>query len=336
VPTLATALAGVARLTASSLLSAAAVACAGNVADTTRSPEPHRPDHGTVVRIDPGTGEIQDVYRVGGDPLLLAVASDQVWVMNSAEGTLSRIDPAAERATTIHLHGQTAGMTSDGTDVWVTHGGSTLSRLDGATGNIISSFRLADRPLFELRDAGFLAARGGSVWVTIPDLDAAQAPQRLWRIDATTGAVLDRSLIGGNPGPPAVDGRYAWIPSLINMDLERIDLGTGHRVTVRGLTKPYAVATGGGSTWVGSNVPAEVERVDPDSTEVLARVPVDEGVRGIAYAAGAVWATTRGGLHRIDPSGAELTMTVPLGTYEIDTGPTGIGFADGSIWVSIE
>jgi DNA-binding beta-propeller fold protein YncE len=314
----------------------AGVGCVDTPDDGSPPAEPDHPRHGTVVRIDPDSGEIQDVYDVGGDPLLLAVASGRVWVMNFVEGTLSRIDPSAEHATSVRLEGQTAAMTSDGREIWVAHDGNALSRLDGATGKSLATFRLASERLFELRDAGFLEAVGNSVWVTIPDLDDAQAPQELWRLDASTGIVLDRMQIGGNPSPPLVDGRYAWIASLVNVDLTRIDLRTGQIAKLPAVTFPYTVTAGDGSIWVGTAVPPQVVRIDPRSTDVLARILVDGDVRGVGFEAGAVWATTEGGVTRIDPSTNQVVRTIPLGSYESDTGPTAVGFLDGSIWVSIE
>jgi DNA-binding beta-propeller fold protein YncE len=298
--------------------------------------EPTRPAHGTVVRIDPVAREVVDVYRVGGDPLQLAIASGHVWVMNFVQGTLSRIDPSAEHATTFTVDGQTAAMTSDGRDVWVTHDGNTLSRLDGATGQTVSSFRLASEPLFELRDAGFLAISGGYAWLTVPDLDDSQAPQSLWRVDTRTGDVLEKIPIGGNPSPPLVDGRFAWIASLVNADLTRVDLRTGRSVRLNSVTYAYALTAGAGSVWIGTAIPGDVVRIDPASRNILARIDADGDVRGMGYGGGRVWATTESGVTEIDSSTNQIVATIPLGSFEPDTGSTAIGSLNGSLWISIE
>lgn len=102
-------------------------------------------------------------------------------------------------------------MTSDGEDLWVAVDGSTLARIDGATGEERARLRLRDRPLFAPRDAGFLALGGGSLWLMVPRLGRADLPQALWRIDPATGAVEAKIGVGPNPLPPLSDGRFLWV-----------------------------------------------------------------------------------------------------------------------------
>lgn len=133
-------------------------------------------DHDSVVRVDPASGQVQAVVRVGPDPLLMDVASGHVWTLNLGDGTLSRIDPATNRATTMSI-GVVVGVTGDGDDLWVAVDGSTLVRIDGATGEERASIRLGGQPLFALRDAGFLAVGEGAIWS--PSLrSAAPRPHR--------------------------------------------------------------------------------------------------------------------------------------------------------------
>ena len=47
----------------------------------------------TVSRIDPGTAVVRDTIRVGRRPTGVAVGEGAVWVANSLSGTVSRIDP---------------------------------------------------------------------------------------------------------------------------------------------------------------------------------------------------------------------------------------------------
>jgi len=154
-------------------------------------------DHDSVVRVDPASGRVQAVVRVGPDPLLMEVASGHVWTLNLGDGTLSRIDPATNRATTMSI-GVVAGVTGDGDDLWVAVDGSTLGRIDGATGEERASIRLGAQPLFALRDAGFLAVGEGTIWLTVPQLGSADSSQMLWRIDPATGHVIAKIQLGPN------------------------------------------------------------------------------------------------------------------------------------------
>jgi streptogramin lyase len=136
------------------------------------------PAHAMVVRLDAASGEIEAVVPVGPDPLLLAVASGRVWTLNFGDGSLSQIDPRSNKASRIGS-GVVVGFTSDGRDLWVARDGNVVSRLDGATGQEKSSFTLGPRPLFALRDAGFLGVGQGSLWLTVPQVGEPRAPHSL-------------------------------------------------------------------------------------------------------------------------------------------------------------
>ena len=52
-----------------------------------------------VVRIDPSTAAVTTTIRVGRSPSAIAVGDGSVWVANAGDGTVSRIDPAADKVT---------------------------------------------------------------------------------------------------------------------------------------------------------------------------------------------------------------------------------------------
>jgi streptogramin lyase len=139
--------------------------------------EPPRVRNASVVRVDARSGRVEAVVPVGVDPLQLVVAARQVWTMEFGQGTLSRIDPASNKAAAIDI-GQAAGMASDGEDIWVAANGNTLVRLDGESGKRQRVLKLASKPFFELRDAGFLTVSSGSIWLTIPVLGDNSAESR--------------------------------------------------------------------------------------------------------------------------------------------------------------
>jgi hypothetical protein len=123
-----------------------------------RPPEPDlktEVDHATVVHVDAASGHVSAVVPVGNDPLLLTTAAGQVWTLNLGDATLSRVDPSDDLAATVDL-GEAVGVASDGENLWVAVNGNTLVRIDGVTGTREKTLRLARRPLFASRDAGFL------------------------------------------------------------------------------------------------------------------------------------------------------------------------------------
>lgn len=292
-------------------------------------------DNNTVVRVDARSGRIEAVIPVGPDPLLLTVASGQVWTLNLGDGTLSRVDPATNRATTVR-HGEVVGFTSDGRDLWIAVDGNTLAEIDGITGAEKRSIRLTRRRLFALRDAGFLAVARQSIWLTVPTLGEPMAPQQLWRIDPDTGRVVATYRLGPDPLPPLLDGPYVW--SISFDGLSRIDVRSGKTrlvVPSGGPGGPWGVAAGGGSIWMGQQY-GEVWRIDPASGRPEAKVPVDGPVRGVAFGGKSVWVTTETSLLSIDPATNRLSRTIRLTNAVTDLGPIAVEYLDGSVWVSVE
>ena len=325
------------------LLTAATIAAPACDRDAPPMSTPAQPDthgiaeHGSVVRIDPSTGEILAVVPVGEDPLLMEAASGYVWTLNLGDGSRTRIDPITNLAVTMGDR-EAVGMTSDGTDVWLAVDGSRLQRVDGPTGEVRGSFELSERPLFELRDAGFLAVAGGDVWITIPDLDHANAPQELWRLDRASGAVQARMRIGPNPFPFLANGRFVWIIQTASATgwLTRIDARTGGAVEVPTGSLPIGLAVGDGSLWIGDVGDENVRRIDPRTGETTATIPIDEEPRGIGFAEGTAWISTERGLVSIDADTNRVARTIDLIQPVPDEGPTVVTYAGGSIWVSIE
>jgi YVTN family beta-propeller protein len=94
-------------------------------------------DH-TVTPIDLASGTVREPVDVGRGPIGLAVAGSTLWVANSDDGTVSRVDTAAGRRVGADVtvgKGPIAVATS-GDDVWVLNQDSaTVSHLSADTGD---------------------------------------------------------------------------------------------------------------------------------------------------------------------------------------------------------
>jgi streptogramin lyase len=292
------------------------------------------PGHATVIRVDAGTGEVLAVLPTGPDPLLLRVAAGQLWTLNFGDGTLTHVDPATDTATTIDV-GVVVAIESDGEDLWVARDGSVVARLDGVSGEEEMALQLSDEPLFALRDAGFIAVAGGSVWLTVPPPDA-RFTQQLWRIDPRSGDVLARVPLGPDPLPPFIDGAYLWIVTTGDQGLTRIDIGSLEAVPVDVERFPWSLAAGDGSMWLGHQVFPRVRRFDPDTLEISADIALDADPRGLAFGGGRLWVATENTLLSIDPATDEVTSIAEFGPFPTDTGLTSVAYLDGAVWVSIE
>ena len=75
-----------------------------------------------VVRIDPSTRAVTTTIPVGRAPTGVAVGAGSVWVANSGDGTVTRIDPVdgQARCRTIDVGGSPQGIVVAANRVWVT------------------------------------------------------------------------------------------------------------------------------------------------------------------------------------------------------------------------
>jgi sugar lactone lactonase YvrE len=258
-----------------------------------------------------------------------------VWTLDFVAGSLNRVDPASFDRTTVELDGDAAAIASDGQDVYVAANERFLVRIDGATGTVESTVALADERIFRLRDAGFLAAARGDVWMTIPVVGRGSAPQTLWRIDATTGAVTERYPLPGDPLTPLVAEGAVWVPALAATALVRVDLASGKVTTIRLGDLPGFVASGDGAIWVAL-ARRTVARLSPVDGSVQATIAVDTPARGIAFGGDRVWVATEGGLSEIDPATNTVVREFRLVERRRDEGGTSVAFLDGTVWLSIE
>jgi YVTN family beta-propeller protein len=87
---------------------------------------------GTVVRLDPANGSMQEI-KVGGSPAAIAVAAGAVWVANGL-GSVLRIDPQTGLVRSIQVGNEPSGLAAAGGNVLVTvlpslasHRGGTLT-----------------------------------------------------------------------------------------------------------------------------------------------------------------------------------------------------------------
>lgn len=206
-------------------------------------------DRAVVTRVDPATATaLGDVpvgrhAPVGTDPGTMplpesiGVGLEAVWVPNSADGTVSRIDsttgtvtatiPVSGRNPSVHLGTAGVGVAVAGGAVWVTdeyH--DRLLRLDPGTGRITQEVELGGRPLP-------IRAAAGRLWV------ATTSDRRLYGLDPGSGRVTSTIALGPGAAAPgfgeqpltlalAVSGQTAWAATTVERRrvLVRVDLRT--------------------------------------------------------------------------------------------------------------
>jgi ABC-type transport system substrate-binding protein/DNA-binding SARP family transcriptional activator len=154
---------------------------------------------GYVAQIDPGSGRKTGSVDVGDEPSAVAAGAGSLWVTNSADGTVTRIDPATLVATPIPVgHGPDA-VAVNAAGVWVANAGdNALVRIDPDTGAVAATARVGDGPAAVL-------ATATALWV------ANARDGTVMRLDPRSGAVTKKIHLGGSPTALVSAAGRVWV-----------------------------------------------------------------------------------------------------------------------------
>jgi DNA-binding beta-propeller fold protein YncE len=276
-----------------------------------------------MVRIDPRTNEVVDAIPVGRDPSNLLVHGDTAWVPNEGDGTLTELNLRTRR---VHPIGRVAGVGflardqagniySSGWDfpqVW---------RVSPRMGEVDAHFRVRTR-------AVGLAIGGGSLFVVDRLANGvtsiALAPPHRTHFWAT----------GADPLVTAFGFGALWVANSDDASVSVIRPGDPKPLTIHVDPKPFGIATGFGSVWVGSNAANDVLRIDPDTFKVVARIPNVHGPYTIATGAGSVWAIDfdTQQVQRINPRTNRVVAKIDFRAAE----PRGISIDGAQVWLTLD
>lgn len=142
-----------------------------------------------LLRYDPPSRRTVASIPTGNGTSALAEEGGRIWILNHRDGTLQRVDPAANTAATLaRLPGDAPErmVYADGS-LWVTGRGTDLLRVNPDTGAVQATFEIG---------AGGIDVRAalGSIWVAVPtdEEDARGNPflDRLLRFDPLTNTLV--------------------------------------------------------------------------------------------------------------------------------------------------
>ena len=157
--------------------------------------------NGDISRVDPTSYRIADNIPIGNRPTAIATGAGSVWVADSIDNTVTRIDPAGANAVaTPILVGQapSAIAVGDGA-VWVANTeDDTVSRIDPRSMAVTQTISVGARPTG-------IAAAGGAVWV------ANSLGGTVSRIDPGANRVEATIEIGEAPKGVTVAHGQVWV-----------------------------------------------------------------------------------------------------------------------------
>jgi peptide/nickel transport system substrate-binding protein len=274
--------------------------------------------------VDSGSGKVVSQVPVGGAPGEVAVGPDAVWVTNTNDDTVSRIDPSTHGIRqTIAVGAGPAGVAVGGGAVWVANGlAGTVSRIDPATNRVVAEIRAGNGPRG-------VAYGEGAVWVTNSadgtvvriDPDAERAPRTFPAVIGAAGV--------------AVGFHRVWVASPPTATLVALDPRSGEvlrRIGVGG--EPSAIAVGAGAVWVANRADGTVSRIDPQAAVVTNVVPVGGKPGDVAAGGAEVWVANEGDgtLVRLDSSGGAVAKSE---TVAVDNPPSSVALAPDGVYVAV-
>jgi peptide/nickel transport system substrate-binding protein len=274
----------------------------------------------TVGMIDTGQANLSAVVTGVGRPNGVAAGAGAVWVTDSADDLLSRINPATHSVMDqIHVGHGPAGVAVGSGQVWV------ANQLDGTVSQVNPGAGVAVGPAIRVGIGPNAVAFGfSSVWV------ANVTSASLTRINAATGKVVATIPLGSSPAGIAVGLGSVWVAAQETGLLLRVD-PAGDRVVqqISAGQSPDGVAVGAGAVWVADAGGAVTGYYPRTGTPRM--ITVGGAPAGVAYAGGAVWVANSlaGTVDRIDPRSG-MWQPIHLGNE-----PAGLAGAGHRVWATV-
>jgi streptogramin lyase len=255
----------------------------------------------TLMRIDPAKNAVVAKVRLDSTPESVAAGAGAVWLSYPFENVVRRIDPRTNKVTaTIHIGPQPEGIAAVPGAVWVANaGGPSIARIDPTTNRVVATIRVGPKAACCAQHMS-LVARSGSVWVAVPNAN------RIVQVDPATRSVVATVKLPYSPGAYLLADRTGiWSTGGFSADVvARVDTRT-RKLTSR-VYEPHPVGLGlfAGSVWVAALDSGNVDRIDPRTGKVAARLHVGGVPVRLGVGFGSVWVNDDNGVVlRIQPQG---------------------------------
>jgi YVTN family beta-propeller protein len=254
----------------------------------------------TLMRIDPARNVV--VARINVSPPDTAAAGNgAVWLTYPADDTVSRIDPATNRVTaSIHVGPRPTGVAVSPGAVWIADAyGPSVSRIDPATNRVVATISVGPKRVCCAEHMS-LTVTGDMLWVAVPNAN------EIVRIDPRTNGVVETLKLPYSPCAYLVADRSAvWSAGGICADsVGRIDADTKTLTATVREPHPVGLALAFGSVWAAAIDSADLDRIDPRTGRLLARLHVGGTPVRVGAGFGSIWVNDDNGrVLRIRPAG---------------------------------
>jgi YVTN family beta-propeller protein len=225
---------------------------------------------GTVTVIDSDTNQVQQTIPASGSGPVgpggpgLAFASGSLWVANTAQRQVARVEPDAD-PTPIPVDASPVAIAAAQDAVWVAartpSGGGLLARINAGANQVGRRIPLPSAPTGLV-----ITPDGRRVWV------ATAADKAIHRIDTDAGRVVERIELQQAPDQAAYGDGAVWVTSTGGDTVMRIDAATSEVGTpIRVGNGPSGIAFDADRVWVTNSQDGTVSTIDPQTNEVGTR-----------------------------------------------------------------
>lgn len=314
----------------------------------------------TVSKIDASTSAIVATISVGSAPNALAVSGSFLWVANYYSNTVSKIDMSTNTVVaTVPVGASPAGLAVVGAFVWVANNSSNnVSKIDTTSNTVVATVSVGSQPM------GLAATTATFLWV------ANSGANTVSKIDVGSNTVVATLTVASGASALAVIGNFLWAGG--SGQVQKFDTTTNASVATVAAPTAYwgnSMTSVSGSLWVSGGVQVtkidatantisatilpmesrgmafdglnlwvalygcgQVLKIEVNTGQVMATVPVGLRPHSVAYNGTHVFVTNFGSnsVSKIDPSTATVVATIPVGAN-----PAGIAFNPyyGTLWV---
>ncbi len=276
----------------------------------------------------PGLG-LGHTVAIGGVPgAVTADASGNVWVSETHDRTIARVDGSSGQKTEFKLDVAPKLLAATPRGLWVSATDGSLELFDPAADKPVAHAALATAPV-ALAGGG----KDGSVWAAEPDGSITHF---------TAAGTPDGAVVTVKPAPLRMGTGEGWLWAVDGVQLTRIGSALPHSVTKFPAVRQPLDVTFDQGVWT-ANDDGTVTRFDPraQSLTVKARRRVASGLNAIAAVEHQpfVWttSTTTKTAYRLStapgapPSGSAKFASAPVGLAVV-AGSAWVATADGTLW----
>jgi YVTN family beta-propeller protein len=217
---------------------------------------------------------------VGAQPNAITITGRDVWVVNSGDGTVTRINADSNTSTqTIPVGTLPDAIASGPRGIWVgNRGDDTIQYIDPTTG--------APRPAISADGPpDGIALDGNTAWVT-DTLDGTVS-----QVDTTTGDVIHGPIhTDAGASGIALTAHDVWVTNSLALSVTRIDRATGQVVgVIRVGDGPSSITAAGKYLWVGDQYDGTITRIDPTRGDDVRNYAIGSSPTGLAAIGDKVW-----------------------------------------------